>query len=94
MIDQIRHELQARLDELLSEVDKLRHALVALGSGEKPWSSDRPGGSRRGRPAPAASPKRTSQTAPRSSARRAESAPGATKTAILGALQSGRGDDR
>jgi hypothetical protein len=32
MLDQIRHQIQARLDELLGEAEKLRHALAALGS--------------------------------------------------------------
>ena len=32
MLDQLRREIQTRLDELLGEADKLRHALAALGS--------------------------------------------------------------
>jgi DNA-binding GntR family transcriptional regulator len=32
MLDQIRRDIQSRLDELLGEVDKLRHALAALTS--------------------------------------------------------------
>jgi hypothetical protein len=32
MLDQLRHQIQARLDELLAEAEKLRHALAALGS--------------------------------------------------------------
>jgi DNA-binding transcriptional ArsR family regulator len=32
MLDQLRHDLQARLDDLLGEADKLRRALGALGS--------------------------------------------------------------
>jgi DNA-binding transcriptional ArsR family regulator len=32
MLDQIRHNIQARLDDLLAEADNLRHALAALGS--------------------------------------------------------------
>ncbi len=34
MLDQIRSDIQARLEELLSEVDKLRRALTALTSRE------------------------------------------------------------
>lgn len=30
MIDRIRHDIQQRLEQLLAEADKLRHALVAL----------------------------------------------------------------
>ena len=33
MIDQLRHEIQERLDQLLAEADKLRRALAALGGG-------------------------------------------------------------
>ena len=32
MLDQLRHDIQTRLDELLSEAEKLRHALAALSS--------------------------------------------------------------
>jgi CRP-like cAMP-binding protein len=32
VIDRIRHDIQERLDQLLSEADKLRRALTALGS--------------------------------------------------------------
>ncbi len=42
MIDQIRRDIQALLDELLHEVDKLRRALAALTSrGSDPEDSDR-----------------------------------------------------
>ncbi len=34
MLDQIRRDIQARLQELLGEIDKLRRALAALTSGE------------------------------------------------------------
>jgi predicted transcriptional regulator len=81
MIDQIRREIQTRLDQLMAEADKLRHALTALGSSDGA--------------APAAEPKRsTTRTARRprqaksSSSTRAAS--GATKSAVLGALASGK----
>ena len=32
MLDQLRRNIQTRLDELLSEAEKLRHALTALTS--------------------------------------------------------------
>jgi hypothetical protein len=32
MLEQLRHDIQARLDELLAEADKLRNALAALNS--------------------------------------------------------------
>ena len=39
MLDQLRHQIQARLDELLGEADKLRRALGALGSRDGATSS-------------------------------------------------------
>jgi CRP-like cAMP-binding protein len=102
MIDQIRRDIQARLDQLLAEADKLRHALSALGSSD--------GGNSASAPKPASSPRtsaaapRTSAAAPRTSAaaprtrtrtaRRSAStgraASGATKSAVLDALSSGK----
>jgi DNA-binding transcriptional ArsR family regulator len=42
MIDQIRRDIQALLEELLGEIDKLRRALAALTSrGSEPASADR-----------------------------------------------------
>jgi DNA-binding transcriptional ArsR family regulator len=35
LIDRIRHDIQQRLEQLLAEVDKLRHALVALDPRER-----------------------------------------------------------
>ena len=35
MIDRIRHDIQQRLDQLLTEADKLRRALAALAPGER-----------------------------------------------------------
>ena len=35
MIDRIRHDIQQRLDQLLAEADKLRHALAALDPRER-----------------------------------------------------------
>lgn len=36
MLEQVRTDIKARLDELLSEADKLRRALAALGTRESP----------------------------------------------------------
>ena len=42
MIDKIRRDIQARLEELLGEIDRLRRALAALTSrGSEPASADR-----------------------------------------------------
>jgi CRP-like cAMP-binding protein len=75
MLDQLRHDIQARLDELLTEVQRLRHALAALGS-------------RDSTPSPPASAS-SSPTRARPSATVVRTAPGATKTAVLAALASG-----
>ena len=101
MLDQIRRDLQRRLDDLLAEVDKLRRALAALGSGD----SSKPGASKNSRRSAAEAPKRgrstTASSGSTSSAKRATSeiangngasvrtAPGATKSAVLAALASG-----
>jgi hypothetical protein len=82
MIDQIRRDIQTRLDQLLAEADRLRHALSALGSTDGAAA------------ATPATPKR-SGSAPRSrQARQASSsaraASGATKSAVLSALSGGR----
>ncbi len=67
MLDQIRRDIQARLEDLLREVDKLRRALAALTSrGSEPDEADRI--------APAASSASVGESAarsPRASARRA-----------------------
>ena len=87
MIDQIRRDIQARLDQLLAEADKLRHALIALGSG---------GGGAPAKAAAAAPASEPAKRAPRArpssskSASSARAASGATKSAVLGALAGGK----
>ncbi|MGO9974860.1 MAG: helix-turn-helix domain-containing protein [Solirubrobacteraceae bacterium] len=83
MLDQIRRDIQNRLDELLSEVDRLRRALAALASRDGSSSSVEPEVTA---PAPsrkAPARKSASKTAASNGAR---TAPGATKAAILAAL--------
>jgi DNA-binding IclR family transcriptional regulator len=86
MLDQLRRDIQSRLDELLSEVDKLRHALAALAS--------RDGGTAVSTPStvaskPAKAPARKPASKPASkSANGTRTAPGATKAAIIAALAS------
>lgn len=82
MLDQLRRDITTRLDGLLSEVDKLRHALTVLGPGRRDGgpsatatSAPRPQGSR----STTAAPTRVS----------ARKAPGATKAAVLAALGGG-----
>jgi biotin operon repressor len=82
VIDRIRKDLEDRLEQLLTEVDKLRRALLALGP--------------RGKPAPAPeaaskprTPARARTRSQSSTASRSRSAPGATKQAVLGTLADG-----
>ena len=63
MLDQLRHDLQHRLDDLLAEAEKLRRALRALGSGESKKPSTTHDGSRAPR-----SRRRTSTARPRARA--------------------------
>ena len=103
MLDQLRHDLQHRLDDLLAEAAKLRRALVALGSGERKRPSTADNGSRAPRsrrrtpPAPSrgragsrtpSSPRAKSAAAARNGTT-ARTASGATKSAVLAALASG-----
>jgi sugar-specific transcriptional regulator TrmB len=82
MIDTLRKQIQERLDQLLSEAEKLRRALAAL---------DPRGGS--ASPARAATSRTRSATArprrPQTSRTRRRTAPGTTKARVLGALSDG-----
>jgi DNA-binding transcriptional ArsR family regulator len=95
VIDRLREQLQERLDQLLSEADRLRKALAALDP-RSPKTSPQRSAARRtaeaNRTAPAASAaKRT--PAPRTAKPAARSprrtAPGATKASVLAALAGG-----
>jgi CRP-like cAMP-binding protein len=77
LIDRIRKDIQDRLDAVLSEADKLRKALQAL---------DPRGGST---PAPARQATRSTSSARRPRPRTKRTAPGATKSRVLGALSDG-----
>jgi DNA-directed RNA polymerase specialized sigma24 family protein len=78
LIDSLRKQIQARLDQLLGEAEKLRRALAAL---------DPRGGS--SPPSPAAPPGPRRASTPQRRARR-RTAPGATKTRVLAALTDGK----
>jgi DNA-binding transcriptional ArsR family regulator len=88
LIDRIRHDIQERLDQLLAEADKLRHALAALDPRSKPAQKS----------TPPPTPKSTQQSAPaappeqarssRAAGSRARTAPGATKAKVLAALSA------
>ena len=87
MIDRIRHDIQQRLDQLLAEADKLRHALAALDPRER--SAPKPKTTRSQAAAkPAAKTRtRTARTTNRASAS-TRTAPGETKAKVLAALSS------
>src|ERR1700689_2755360 len=68
MLDQIRRDIQTRLDELLGEVDKLRHALAALSS-RGSTTAPRAGASPRARAAAAPEVRTTPAPATRKPAR-------------------------
>jgi CRP-like cAMP-binding protein len=96
MIDRLRHDIQQRLEQLLAEADKLRHALLALNPRQRPA----PARTARGAPRPAQPRTGSAQTAkPRTrtapgvtatASPRTRTAPGATKSAVLGALADDR----
>src|ERR1700719_1545388 len=50
LIDRIRHDIQHRLDQLLAEADKLRHALAALDPRERSPRAVRSANSTRSQP--------------------------------------------
>ena len=98
MIDRIRHDIQQRLDQLLAEADKLRHALAALDPRDGSAGKPKP---RRSQPAakraaktvdarkqtPTRTRTRSAGTTNRASAS-TRTAPGETKARVLAALSS------
>src|SRR3984957_14902265 len=97
LIDRIRHDIQERLEQLLAEAEKLRHALAALDPRDKPKAKSARKPAARSVPAAAATPTPTAAkpSPPSSSAgnasSRARTAPGATKTKVLSALSTDGG---
>lgn len=97
MIDRLREQLQERLDQLLSEADRLRKALAALDP-RSPKAPPRKSAARRTAEATGSAPaapaakrtpaRRTAKPAARSGRR---TAPGATKAAVLAALDGSQG---
>jgi len=97
LIDRIRHDIQERLEQLLAEAEKLRHALAALDPRDKPKSKSPRKTTARSTPAvtakppaPAAKPSPSAPAAASNSAR-VRTPPGATKTKVLGALSADSG---
>ena len=98
LIDRIRHDIQQRLEQLLTEADKLRHALAALDPRErstpKPQTTrSQPTAKRAARTpaaptqAPARARSRAASTASGASGS-TRTAPGETKAKVLAALSS------
>ena len=96
MIDRIRHDIQERLDQLLAEVQKLRHALVALDPRERAASEPKPATSKPAAKRPVRKATSKKPTAARARTRAAGSAsgspasprtaPGETRAKVLAAL--------
>jgi CRP-like cAMP-binding protein len=88
MISEIRRDIQARLDQLISEADKLRKALIALGGsdGSGPSAKSSSSAAKSGN----SSTRRASRSGSASStrARSTRGASGSTKGAVLAALSS------
>jgi DNA-binding transcriptional ArsR family regulator len=88
LIERIRDDIQARIDQLLAEVEKLRGALAALDPRERTTRR----ASSRAQPKPAAASKRRSTAsrkpaAPSTASPRARTASGSTKASVLAALR-------
>jgi hypothetical protein len=88
LIDRVRHDIQERLDQLLAEAEKLRHALAALDPRGKPTPKSTPPRTSKstGQSAPATPPKPARSS--RAAGSRARTAPGATKAKVLAALSA------
>jgi len=103
MIDRIRHDIQQRLEQLLAEADKLRHALAALDPRARSTPAPRSVKSTKSEPTarrsattPAAAPttRAPAQTraasAGNGTSASPRTAPGETKAHVLAALSSGQ----
>src|ERR1700756_3198201 len=84
LIDRIRHDIQQRLDQLLAEADKLRHALAALDprerSASKANTASSPQTAKQGAKTPDA-PKQTPTRARPRTARKTNGASASSRTA-------------
>jgi DNA-binding transcriptional ArsR family regulator len=100
LIDRIRHDIQQRLDQLLAEAEKLRHALAALDPRERSTSKPKTTRSQPTAKRVAKTPDASKRTPRRRQTRSATTAngpsastrtpPGETKAKVLAALSSGR----
>jgi predicted Rossmann fold nucleotide-binding protein DprA/Smf involved in DNA uptake len=100
LIDRIRHDIQQRLDQLLAEAEKLRHALAALDPRERSTPKPKTTKSQPTAKRAAKTPDAPKQTPPRRQTRTASTAnrpsastrtaPGETKAKVLAALSGDR----
>jgi hypothetical protein len=95
VIERLREQLQERLDQVLSEADRLRKALAALDP-RSPKAPPRRSAARRtaevtgSAPAASAAKRTPARRSPKAAARSPRrTAPGATKAAVLAALAGG-----
>jgi CRP-like cAMP-binding protein len=99
MIERIRQDIQERLEQLLAEADRLRHALQELGgadggsSSATPQRGTRTGGGRRasGRPATGRRSRSTQTPTTGAAAAGSRNSAGGTKSAVLATLASAEG---
>ena len=95
MIDRIRQNIQNRLEQLLAEADRLRHALAELGTSDGAGGRGSRVGSRLGSSPPRARSASPAGTAPARSRSRGpattRNASGNTKRAVLEALAKADG---
>jgi DNA-binding transcriptional ArsR family regulator len=97
LIDRIRHDIQQRLDQLLTEADKLRHALAALDPRDRSRTKSntakrQPTAKRAKTPGAATRTPARTRTGAESTAKNASASartpPGQTKRTVLAALSS------
>jgi DNA-binding transcriptional ArsR family regulator len=96
LIDRIRHDIQQRLDQLLAETDKLRHALLALDPRERGSTKSTATKAPQARKQAVSPPEAAKPTPVRASASdgaiaSARTRPGETKAKVLAALSPDRG---
>jgi DNA-binding transcriptional ArsR family regulator len=96
LIDRIRHDIQQRLEQLLAETDKLRHALLALDPRERVSTNPTATKPQQTRKRAVNSPAAAKRTPARASASDGATAsgrtrPGETKAKVLAALSRDRG---
>ena len=94
MIDRLRQQIQERLDQLIAEADKLRHALLALNPRTSSTDTKTPrparaaASSQKRRPA-AGSPRDAAEQRASTAAASGRTPRGETKRAVLAALNAG-----